>query len=370
LEKSQIIILTGIAFSLVFSTSLQNVDAQKLTISCPQSSGNFDIVDNDGDFQTYWSYVDCYYERSTPYPGVAGSLRAIYLANEGASHPNYCGGNLIHTDLNEGTVYSATHVIRVDWQANGAKYGVELIEGAKSLMRQLESKNVAISCKIETQTQLDSAGIISNELGETKSSEASVEADEIISILQGLFILFVLPLILIAVVIKKVRARRRRKREQVQTISDTKTSTLQYSQIMSREEKEPKQEKIKVEQIIEEKPQVKTSSPENGGLRLKGGVDLSEMSENMTSQFEKINEIFRKHSGKNGTITSGLDGKHMAGSKHYSGEAVDLRSYHLNDEQTKNILKDLKNSLGNDYDVVDETKTKSPHIHIEYDPIE
>lgn len=63
------------------------------------------------------------------------------------------------------------------------------------------------------------------------------------------------------------------------------------------------------------------------------------------------------------TITSGHEktAKHMKGSKHYTGEAIDIRK--LDMKNTKIVIEEIKDYLGEDYDVVEE-KT---HIHIEYD---
>lgn len=67
------------------------------------------------------------------------------------------------------------------------------------------------------------------------------------------------------------------------------------------------------------------------------------------------------------TITACKDGKHMDGSKHYIGQAVDLRLpswYGLSAEADKVVHKLLKANLGNEYDVV----LEGNHIHVEYDP--
>lgn len=62
------------------------------------------------------------------------------------------------------------------------------------------------------------------------------------------------------------------------------------------------------------------------------------------------------------TITSACDGKHMENSKHYSGNAIDIRTFDMNFAIYNKHL--IQNILGNDYDVVLEDN----HIHIEYDP--
>ena len=61
------------------------------------------------------------------------------------------------------------------------------------------------------------------------------------------------------------------------------------------------------------------------------------------------------------TITSAADGKHMEGSKHYTGEAIDIRKFDM--KNVKVVVEEIKEYLGKDYDVIEE-KT---HIHIELD---
>ena len=61
------------------------------------------------------------------------------------------------------------------------------------------------------------------------------------------------------------------------------------------------------------------------------------------------------------TITSGNDSNHKNGSKHYSNEAIDIRSRDMvNPIDVKN---EIKKTLGADFDVIYEGN----HIHIEYD---
>ena len=62
--------------------------------------------------------------------------------------------------------------------------------------------------------------------------------------------------------------------------------------------------------------------------------------------------------------TSGTDGKHMAGSKHYEAKAVDLRIHHIAVELVSQIIASLREQLGKDYDVV----LEGDHVHVEYDP--
>lgn len=63
-------------------------------------------------------------------------------------------------------------------------------------------------------------------------------------------------------------------------------------------------------------------------------------------------------------ITSGTDGKHMVGSKHYTEEALDFRTSNLTKSQISTFKQRIKARLGPDYDVV----LEKDHIHVEYDP--
>ncbi|HZV07171.1 MAG TPA: hypothetical protein VE999_18965 [Gemmataceae bacterium] len=61
-------------------------------------------------------------------------------------------------------------------------------------------------------------------------------------------------------------------------------------------------------------------------------------------------------------ITACVDGVHQAGSLHYCGLAVDLRSRDFRPGNADKAIARLKQCLGTDYDVVLETD----HIHIEF----
>lgn len=64
-------------------------------------------------------------------------------------------------------------------------------------------------------------------------------------------------------------------------------------------------------------------------------------------------------------ITSGDEGQHSRGSRHYSGLALDFRSRDLVDHETKlGVANALRECLGDEYDVL----LEETHIHVEYDP--
>ena len=64
------------------------------------------------------------------------------------------------------------------------------------------------------------------------------------------------------------------------------------------------------------------------------------------------------------TLTSVTDGKHSAGSKHYSGHAFDIRTRDISPEQWQLIASDIRERIGSEYDVV----VEKDHIHVEFDP--
>ena len=68
--------------------------------------------------------------------------------------------------------------------------------------------------------------------------------------------------------------------------------------------------------------------------------------------------------GKPCVVTSGRDGQHQVHSKHYTDEALDFRRFHLEPHECDAFVQSLKDTLGQDFDVVIE----GDHFHIEYDP--
>ena len=63
-------------------------------------------------------------------------------------------------------------------------------------------------------------------------------------------------------------------------------------------------------------------------------------------------------------ITSGTDGKHMEGSKHYTLAALDFRTSHWSTPTQQVFITGMRSRLGRKYQVVH----KRDHIHFEYDP--
>ena len=84
---------------------------------------------------------------------------------------------------------------------------------------------------------------------------------------------------------------------------------------------------------------------------LKPGVSLDGARPELVEGLDRLNALWIKH-GLELIVTSGTDGEHMIGSKHYEGLAADLR-FPLRDE--------IRATLGPDWDVVWE----KDHVHVE-----
>jgi len=100
---------------------------------------------------------------------------------------------------------------------------------------------------------------------------------------------------------------------------------------------------------------------------VKPGADTSKLSARMLAAVATIDTVSRRTIGRGAIITSGVDGTHRDGSKHYTGNAVDLRTNDLA-VSTINVyareLDEALNGRGHRFDVL----IASNHIHIEYDP--
>lgn len=97
-------------------------------------------------------------------------------------------------------------------------------------------------------------------------------------------------------------------------------------------------------------------------INVKPGVVVKEFNNALLKMLEAIDKIFLVL-GHVPTITSVNDGTHMQNSKHYTNEAVDLRTRDLPVTSLPKLCNDLKRVLGPDYDVV----LEADHLHIERD---
>ncbi|MFH1897405.1 MAG: hypothetical protein ABH886_04090 [Candidatus Desantisbacteria bacterium] len=94
------------------------------------------------------------------------------------------------------------------------------------------------------------------------------------------------------------------------------------------------------------------------------GTTGEELSQDIKNTADTINKVFTDATGRSAVVTYTTNGTHSPGSKHYTGNAIDLRTRDLATYQSEEIVRTLKNNLSRDYDIIFE----SDHIHIEYDP--
>lgn len=83
----------------------------------------------------------------------------------------------------------------------------------------------------------------------------------------------------------------------------------------------------------------------------------------MQPVLKHADKIWRKY-GQELVVTSARDGIHSAGSLHYYGRAVDLRTRYFSEGTLNEVVEELRSVLGEDYDVI----VHSTHAHIEFDP--
>ena len=98
-------------------------------------------------------------------------------------------------------------------------------------------------------------------------------------------------------------------------------------------------------------------------LKIKHGVKLSGIRPEILVGMMVAKDVVDAHN-IDCVITCGLDGKHMAHSKHITGFAIDLRSREFTKEQIDDVLHLLKTNLGEEFDVLFEGN----HFHVEFDP--
>ena len=93
-------------------------------------------------------------------------------------------------------------------------------------------------------------------------------------------------------------------------------------------------------------------------------VNIIGLNKEIRLVFEKIEKVRKLYNGADYevTVTSGRDGIHMKNSRHYTGDAIDIRSTDM--KLPEYTTRKIGEELGNNFDVLFE----NDHIHIEYDP--
>ena len=98
-------------------------------------------------------------------------------------------------------------------------------------------------------------------------------------------------------------------------------------------------------------------------MKIKDGVKIQGLHIGMQPVLKNAGSIWEAL-GEELVITCGMNGMHSAGSLHYYGRAVDLRTWYFSDKDKLEAQRLLQLALGEDYDVV----LEDTHMHCEYDP--
>ena len=97
-------------------------------------------------------------------------------------------------------------------------------------------------------------------------------------------------------------------------------------------------------------------------MLVKLGVDIRPLKRDIRRALNTVEYVYLAVAKTEAVITSTVEGTHSPGSLHYAGQAIDVRLPPK--RYVSKIVNQLKQKLGDDYDVV----LESTHIHIEYDP--
>lgn len=98
-------------------------------------------------------------------------------------------------------------------------------------------------------------------------------------------------------------------------------------------------------------------------ISIKPGVRIQGMRPELNFALQIIDGAY-KDAGHDCVITAVIDGTHMAGSLHYAGCAVDVRTRDLKPSELETLKTTLAGRLSGDFDVV----LEGDHFHIEYQP--
>jgi len=99
-------------------------------------------------------------------------------------------------------------------------------------------------------------------------------------------------------------------------------------------------------------------------ISLKEGVKMRAVSPTVAIALLVANSVYADHGIEDLVVTSVCEGHHSPKSKHYIGNAFDVRIWDIKKETLDKIVRDMRKALGSEFDVV----LESDHIHVEYDP--
>jgi hypothetical protein len=98
-------------------------------------------------------------------------------------------------------------------------------------------------------------------------------------------------------------------------------------------------------------------------LSLKPGVSLTGVKPEMVIGALVVSSVYQDHD-LDCVITSATDGTHGRNSLHYVGLALDFRTRNVPEEELPNLVNQIREALGDDFDVI----LHSSHLHCEHQP--
>jgi len=101
-------------------------------------------------------------------------------------------------------------------------------------------------------------------------------------------------------------------------------------------------------------------------MKIKKGANIQGLDIRMRPVLVEADKIWREL-GHELVITSGLDGEHSAGSLHYYGLAVDLRTNYFTDKEKATAADRLRRRLDPPFNWRYDIVVEQTHIHAECD---
>ncbi len=100
-------------------------------------------------------------------------------------------------------------------------------------------------------------------------------------------------------------------------------------------------------------------------MRLKSGVKINSLQPQMVVGMVVIDSIMDDPRCPEFVITSGCDGQHSIKSRHWTGNAIDMRTRDFSTAELRDeIVAKIRKALP-DFDVC----LEDTHLHVEYDPV-
>ena len=104
-------------------------------------------------------------------------------------------------------------------------------------------------------------------------------------------------------------------------------------------------------------------------ISFKRGVRLHGLKPQIAAILTLCDGVYARHNVVDCVVTSINDGYHIPKSRHYRGEAVDLRVHNIPKQLRIQVVEEIRRALPMDFDIILESiDTPNEHIHIEWDP--